>query len=122
MHLTPTEELDLLAKHLGPESKQYAESLRSSNIGNPQRGLQMLWTRLEERFGSPERVEAALKGRLEAFPPVSSKNLKDLYKLADLLEEIQSAKLEPSLAPLFAIYDSSSGINIGSKSKIQWSN
>ena len=75
LQLSPSEELDLLAKHLGPESKGYAASLRSSNIGDPRRGLHLLWERLDERYGSAERVEAALKTRLEAFPTISGKKL-----------------------------------------------
>ena len=56
-------------------------------------------------------MEAALKSRLDAFQVITSRNTKDLYKLADLLEEVMSAKLNPALSPLFAVYDSSSGVN-----------
>ncbi|XP_070206193.1 uncharacterized protein [Littorina saxatilis] len=111
LDVSPAEELDLLAKYLGPESKRYAQSLRSANIGNPQRGLQLLWKRLDERFGSPELIEACLKARLEEFPPIS-KDQRSLYELSDLLEEILSAKMNPVLAPLFALYDSSTGVNM----------
>ncbi|XP_070188491.1 uncharacterized protein [Littorina saxatilis] len=111
LDVSPAEELDLLAKYLGPESKRYAQSLRSANIGNPQRGLQLLWKRLDERFGSPELIEACLKARLEEFPPISQ-DQRSLYELSDLLEEILSAKMNPVLAPLFALYDSSTGVNM----------
>jgi hypothetical protein len=36
------------------ESLLHAVSIRSSNAGNPKRGLQRLWERLDERYGSPE--------------------------------------------------------------------
>ena len=61
---TPLEELDLLVKWLGPESKKYAMSIRTSNASCPHRGLQRLWERLDERYGCPEMVEADLKKKL----------------------------------------------------------
>jgi hypothetical protein len=46
-------QIDLLVKWLGTESSLHAVSIRSSNAGNPKRGLQRLWERLDERYGSP---------------------------------------------------------------------
>jgi hypothetical protein len=43
--VTPLEELDLLTKWLGPESKKYAVSIRTANICDPQRGLNLIWDR-----------------------------------------------------------------------------
>ncbi|XP_070203432.1 uncharacterized protein [Littorina saxatilis] len=108
---TPQEELDLLVKYLGPETSRYALSLRASNAANPERGLRTLWERLEERYGSPEIVEACLKARLQQFPQLTYKDGKKLYELCDLLDEIQSALENPALSPLFAIYNSSTGVN-----------
>ena len=39
LNVSPFEELDLLVKWLGPESKRFASSIRSSNINNPSKGL-----------------------------------------------------------------------------------
>jgi hypothetical protein len=51
LKVTPLEELDLLTKWLGPESKKYAVSIRTANIFYPQRGLNLIWDRLENRYG-----------------------------------------------------------------------
>ena len=65
--VTPFEEMDLLVKWLGPESKRFASIISTSNIQNPFTGLHWIWERLEERFGRPEMVEAALKQKLDSF-------------------------------------------------------
>ena len=62
----PVEELDLLVKWLGPESKKYAKNIRTANAN---RCLQRLWERFDERYGCPEMVEAALK--LATFPKLN---------------------------------------------------
>jgi hypothetical protein len=49
LDVTPFEEMDLLVKLLGPESRNYASSIRSANINNPFAGLRCIWERLEER-------------------------------------------------------------------------
>jgi hypothetical protein len=51
-------------KWLGIDSSSHAVSIRSSNAENPKRGLQRLWKRLDERYGSPEMAEASLKVKL----------------------------------------------------------
>lgn len=108
---TPREELDLLTTHLGAESAKYAQSLRASNSSNPARGLALLWERLEDRYGSAEVIEAHLKAKVDSFPTVTAKDPRRLFDLCDLLDEIGSAKANPKLAPLFASYDSSTGVN-----------
>ena len=93
--VTPFEKMDLLVKWLGPESKRFASIISTSNIQNPFTGLHWVWERLEERFGRPEMVEAALKQKLDSLPKVSSKEPKKLYDLLDILTEIESAKENP---------------------------
>jgi hypothetical protein len=44
---------------LGIDSSSHAVSIRSSNAESPKRGLQRLWKRLDERYGSPEMAEAS---------------------------------------------------------------
>nr|KAG5688344.1 hypothetical protein BaRGS_027886 [Batillaria attramentaria] len=56
-------------------------------------------------------VEACLKAKVENFPSLTNKDNKKLYDLCDILDEIQSAKENPNLSPLFAVYDSSTGHN-----------
>ena len=82
------EEMKLLVKWLDPESKQFANSIRSSNISDPAKGLFRIWERLEERYGKPEMIEAALKCKLNSFPKISHKDPK-LYYLLDILTEIE---------------------------------
>ena len=57
--------------------------------------IHRIWERLEERYGRPEVVEAALKQKLDSLPKVSSKEPKKLYDLLDILTEIESAKENP---------------------------
>ena len=108
---TPVEELDLLVKWLGPESKKYAMSIRTSNASCQSRGLERLWERLDERYGCPEMVEAALKNKLTNFPKLTMKDSQRLYDLADILSEVESAMENPLYKPLLSYYDTSSGIN-----------
>lgn len=110
LSVSPFEELDLLVKWLGPESKKFAMSIRASNPTQPKRGLECIWERLNERFGSPELVEAALKKKLESFPKLSNKDSQRLYDLLDIVTEIESAKESDPYQALLAYFDTSSGI------------
>ena len=107
LNVTPFEEMDLLVKWLGPESKRFASSIRTSNIHNPFTGLHRIWERLEERYGRREMVEAALKQKLDSFPKVSSKEPKKLYDLLDILPKIESAKENPRYSVLLSYYEAS---------------
>ena len=55
-------------------------------------------------------VEAALKQKLDSLPKFSSKELKKLYDLLDILSEIESAKENPRYSVLLSYFDSSSGV------------
>ncbi len=68
LKVSPMAEMDMLVKWLGRESIQHATSIRASNVKDPAKGLARLWKRLDERFGCPELVEAALKEKLSLFP------------------------------------------------------
>lgn len=82
LNVTPTEELDLLVRWLGPKSTKHAISLRASNISNPSRGLVRL------RESSMKGLEAR---KLEMFPKLNNKDKTKLYELADILAAIESA-------------------------------
>lgn len=110
LNLTSLEEIELLNKWLGPESARYAQSIRTASV-NPDIALARLWERLEDRYGRPEMIEAALKNKLSAFPRLSIKDNKRLYDLVDIVSEIEAAKEIPHLSSLFAYFDSSSGVN-----------
>ena len=105
------EEMDLLIKYLGPESKKWALSIRSSNVDNPGRGRDRIWARLNDRFASPEIIEASIKKRLEDFPKLTNKDNKRLFDLSDILSQIESLKESTLYRSLFSYFDTSSGVN-----------
>lgn len=84
----PEEEIYFLIKYTSNLSQQQIISIKPANSHNPRRGLQRIWQRLEERFGSPELIETSLKTKLNSFPPITNKELHRLYDLSDVLEEI----------------------------------
>ncbi|XP_056017291.1 uncharacterized protein LOC130053762 [Ostrea edulis] len=111
--VTPSEELDLMIKWLGPDSSRQAECIKTASAGNHVDALHKLWDRLDIRYGSPELIEACLRNKLTNFPklsntPADSKRLYDLY---DLLSEIQCVKANPLYSSVLAMYDSSTGVN-----------
>ncbi|XP_050419153.2 uncharacterized protein LOC126832434 [Patella vulgata] len=111
LQVTTSEEMDLLIKWLGLESSRNAISLKAANVSNPARGLARIWERLDERYGSPELVEASLKNKLANFPKLyTDKDNKKLFELSDIISEIESAKEDPMYASLLAYFDSSSGV------------
>ena len=110
LNVTSFEEMDLLVKWLGPESKRFASSIWASNIDNPTRGLYRIWERLEERYGKPEMVEASLKNKLNSFQPITLKEPKRLYDLLDILTEIECTKENVGYSTLLSYFDSSSGV------------
>ena len=91
LDLTPREELDLLIKWLGPQSAEQAKRIRAVHIHNASLGLQMVWQRLEECYGSAEMIENALLKKLEEFPKISNKDNEKLRELGDLLQELEAA-------------------------------
>ncbi|KAJ8346861.1 hypothetical protein SKAU_G00282620 [Synaphobranchus kaupii] len=91
--LTASEEVNLLIKWLGPESSEHARRVKAVNIRHPSAGLGMIWTRLQECYGSTEAIERALFSRIENFPKLSSKEPHKLRELSDLLLELEAAKL-----------------------------
>lgn len=107
----PEEEFYFLIKYTSNSSQQQIISIKSANSHNPRRGLQRIWKRLEERFGSPELIERSLKTKLNSFPPITNKELHRLYDLSDVLEEILSLKRDERYEPLLAYYDASVGVN-----------
>ncbi len=108
--LTAREEIDLLTKWLGPESSMQAKRIRSVHAHYPIAGVQMLWQRLEECYGSPEVIENALLRKLEEFHRISSRDGQRLRELGDMLLELESAKTGGYL-PGLAILDTARGVN-----------
>ncbi|XP_069104772.1 uncharacterized protein [Argopecten irradians] len=111
LNVSPPEELDLLIRWLGPESVKHATSIRAASTSNPVKGLSRLWDRLNERYGSPQMVESALKTKLNNFPKITNKEFKRLYELADILSEIESAMENPTYRDLLSYFNTTAGIN-----------
>lgn len=111
LDVTPAEEVDLLVKWLGPESSKQALSIRAANAANPELGVSRIWSRLDDRFGSPEMVEGALRKKLNNFHRISNKDNKRLFELVDIVSEIEAIKENPTYKTLLSVYDSSAGVN-----------
>ncbi|XP_052694839.1 uncharacterized protein LOC128173163 [Crassostrea angulata] len=110
LQVLDSEQMDLLIKYLGPESKKHATSMRTSNIFDISRGLRRLWERLDERYGAPEHVEASVRAKLLSFPKLGNRDHQKLYDLSDILMEMKFLKEDPKYSAMLAYLDSSSGI------------
>ena len=60
-YLSEKEQLYLIMKWLGQQSKRQAISLRQANPGKPQTAINCIWKRMSERYGAPEMVDHSLK-------------------------------------------------------------
>ncbi|XP_062610035.1 uncharacterized protein LOC134271839 [Saccostrea cucullata] len=110
LNVSAFEEMDLLVKWLGPTSANFASSIRASNVHSPERGLRKIWERLQERYGRPEMVEAALKKKLDNFPKLTTKDMNKLYDLLDILSELESTKCDEHYSHSLSYFDTSTGI------------
>jgi hypothetical protein len=111
LDVTAFEELDLMIKWLGPESSRQASSIRASCAGSAESARSRIWDRLDERYGAAERVEIALRQRLQAFPRLNPKDSKALYELYDCVSEINFLKDNPKYKDMFSFYDTSYGVS-----------
>lgn len=100
LNLTAKEEMDLLVKWLGAQSGEQVKHIRAVHVNNPIKGLQMVWERLNEWFGTPEVIENSLLRRVDNFPNITNKDCGKLRELGDLLMELQAAKSEGALSGL----------------------
>lgn len=105
------EEIDLLIKNFGPSSRRQATSLKSAYIFNMSEARKQIWSRLDERFGTPEPVYQAATSKPTAFPKLSAKNPAQLYDLSHIPSEIEGLQLNPKFASILAYFDSIVGIN-----------
>lgn len=110
LDLSAQEELDLLIKWLGPESSAQSSRLRSVYVQDYEAGLNAVWKRLNDTYGSPEVVEDALMKRLEDFPRIPYRDNVKLRELGDLLLELETAKTDPYL-PGLKYLDTARGVN-----------
>lgn len=110
LSVSTEEEVDLLIKYLGPESSKQANNIKIANFSNPGSGLSRIWERLNDRYGSPEMVEFALKQKLANVPKLTNKDYRKLFELSDILSEIEAVKDNVEYSTLLAYFDTSSGI------------
>ena len=61
LDLTSKEEVDLLINHLGSESKNYAKNIAAASATS-ELALNRIWSRLEDRFASPEQLIVRISG------------------------------------------------------------
>ena len=110
LNVTPSEEIDLLIRWLGPDSGRHAKTIRSSLSSDPTWGVAKIWERLDEKFCAPEMIDAAIKERLSSFPRIGNKDNKKLYELVDIMIEIESLMANPQYTVLLSYFNSSSGV------------
>lgn len=109
LDLSAGEELDLLIRYLGKDSAKQAKQMKAVNIRCPEAGLMRAWERLEETHGSTEAIEQALFQKVENFPKITNREPLKLRDLADLLLELEAAKLDGYL-PGLSYLDTARGI------------
>lgn len=110
LQASPIEEMDLLVKWTGPLSQRHVLSIKAANPNNPRQAVIRSWSRLDERYGCPEMMEAALKSKLDSFPMLTNKDVSRLYDLSDILDEIEAAKEDTRYSCLLSYFDCSTGI------------
>lgn len=99
LSVTPMEDLDLLIKFLGLESRQHANRIRAPYPSDPAKGDDRVLGRLDERYGSPELVESILKEKISKFPRLTAKDARKIYELSDVAAEVESVKENQSTKP-----------------------
>ncbi|XP_029701357.1 uncharacterized protein [Takifugu rubripes] len=109
LDLTAREELDLMTKWLGPGSSEQAKRIRAVHVFNPGAGVNMVWQRLEECYGTPEVIEDALLRKIEQFPKLHNRDTVRLRELGDILLELECAKEDGALPGLLYL-DTARGI------------
>ncbi|CAC5415958.1 unnamed protein product [Mytilus coruscus] len=77
-------------KILSVHSRKQVISIKVANAGYPSIALERAWNRLDSRYGSPEKVESALKMKLSVVPKITYKDKNKLYELSDVLAEIRA--------------------------------
>jgi hypothetical protein len=111
LSVNPSGETDLLLKWSGPESQRHVQSIKTANARSPEKGLERIWERLDERYGAPEMILASMRQRLESFFKLTTKDTKKLYELSDLVFKIESIKVDDKYRSLLGHYESSTGVS-----------
>ena len=104
------EELDLLVKWLGTESKKHARSLKSSCAHDTDMAVKLIWERLDERYGAVESVYAAIMEKITKMQKIGPRESEKLYDLTDILVEVQALKQNAHFNVALSYFDSSLGV------------
>lgn len=96
-----------MVKWLGSESCKQALSIRAANAASPDQVVIRIWSRLGDRFESPEIVEGALRKKLNNFQSLSNKDNKTSFELVDIVSENEAIKENPTNKTLLSVYNSS---------------
>lgn len=88
-------------------------SLCTFSTNNPAKRFEGLWSKMDERDGSPEIIEASLKNKLSNPTKLSntSRDCKKLHGLSDLLFMVQNIKENPQYGKLLSYFDISASVN-----------
>lgn len=97
---TPAQMLEFMCQSTDDKSEAQSllERLSRVYIRNPALGLQEAWNKLEDRFGSTDRVVDALIDKMNKLPTPS--DARSLQKFSDIIEEVRAAQLDESLEGL----------------------
>jgi len=100
VNLSPSEQLSLIIENTTNESKRLVQRLSNAYIENPGKGLNEVWLKLGERFGSNAVVTQVHLEKLRTFPKIGNRENKQLQEFGDLLLELQCAKNDGGLRGL----------------------
>ena len=109
LKINASQEMDLLIKWLGKDSRQLVLPIHSIHVGRPELGLHRMWDLLDRRYGAPEAIEEDLQRRIDEFPKLSQRDGNKLLQFSHLLLEIQFLK-EDSDCPGLLHLDSGRGL------------
>ena len=73
MKLSPSEQLSLIIEYTTNESKRLVQKLRNAYVYNPAEGLEQVWKKLRERFGSNSVLVEAYLQRATKFPRIGDR-------------------------------------------------
>ena len=92
INLTPSEELYIIIEYTSNESRKLAQRLRNAYINKPTEGMEILWQKLSQCFGSDTVITEGHLNKLKDLPKIGFRDNKKLQELGDLLLERQCAK------------------------------
>ena len=100
VRISSSEKLSLLAENTTGNAKILVQKLQNAFITNPEAGVEEVWKKLDERYGSSVVLTKVHLNKLVNFPKVGYKENKKLQELGDLLLELKCAKKDGRLQGL----------------------